>query len=124
MFVVPLIERKRDGGVLTPAEWRELIAAYTAGAVPDYQMSALLMAVLWRGLERAELGALTDAMLSSGDRLATCPPSTEGLPPRSRSRRYRHRYRLKPARGRNKNQASDKQQHLRWLPARHILIDA
>ena len=70
MFVVPLIERKRDGGVLTPAEWRELIAAYTAGAVPDYQMSALLMAVLWRGLERAELGALTDAMLSSGDRLA------------------------------------------------------
>src|SRR6266496_5154387 len=69
MFVVPLIERKRDGGALTPAEWRELIAAYTAGAVPDYQMSALLMAVLWRGLDRAELGALTDAMLTSGDRL-------------------------------------------------------
>ena len=70
MFVVPLIERKRDGGALTPAEWRELIAAYTAGAVPDYQMSALLMAVLWRGLDRAELGALTDAMLTSGDRLS------------------------------------------------------
>src|SRR5436853_1351375 len=70
MFVVPLIERKRDGGVLTPAEWRELIAAYTAGAVPDYQMSALLMAVLWRGLEPAGLGARTEAMLSSGDRLA------------------------------------------------------
>src|SRR6266571_309743 len=70
MFVVPLIERKRDGGALTPAEWRELIAAYTAGAVPDYQMSALLMAVLWRGLDRAELGALTDAMLTSGERLS------------------------------------------------------
>ena len=70
MFVVPLIERKRDGGALTPAEWRELIALYTAGGVPDYQMSALLMAVLWRGLEPAELGALTDAMLTSGDRLS------------------------------------------------------
>src|SRR5438309_5068646 len=70
MFVVPLIERKRDGGALTPAEWRELIASYTAGGVPDYQMSALLMAVLWRVLEPAELGALTDAMLTSGDRLS------------------------------------------------------
>src|SRR5881409_1574381 len=70
MLVVPLIERKRDGGALTPAEWRELIASYTAGGVPDYQMSALLMAVLWRGLEPAELGALTDAMLTSGDRLS------------------------------------------------------
>src|SRR5204863_6944030 len=65
MFVVPLIERKRDGGALTPAEWRELIALYTAGGVPDYHMSALLMAVLWRGLEPAELGALTHAMLTS-----------------------------------------------------------
>jgi pyrimidine-nucleoside phosphorylase len=70
MFVVPLIERKRDGGALTPAEWRELIASYTAGAVPDYQMAALLMAILWRGLDRTELSALTDAMLASGDRLS------------------------------------------------------
>src|SRR5947207_6091465 len=70
MFVVPLIERKRDGGALTPAEWRELIALYTAGGVPDYRMSALVMAVLWRGLEPAELGALTDAMLTAGDRLS------------------------------------------------------
>ncbi len=69
MFVVPLIERKRDGGTLTPEEWSALIAAYAAGEVPDYQMSALLMAVLWRGLERAELAALTDAMLASGSRL-------------------------------------------------------
>jgi len=69
MLVVPLIERKRDGGALTPEEWSALIAAYTAGDVPDYQMSALLMAVVWRGLERAELAALTDAMLASGSRL-------------------------------------------------------
>src|SRR6266852_3894644 len=70
MFVVPLIERKRDGGALTPEEWSALIAAYTAGRVADYQMSALLMAVVLRGLERAELAALTDAMLASGQRLS------------------------------------------------------
>src|SRR5512134_279712 len=70
MFVVPLIERKRDGGALTPEEWSALVAAYTAGEVPDYQVAALLMAVVFRGLERAELAALTDAMLASGARLA------------------------------------------------------
>src|SRR6266705_1582720 len=64
------IERKRDGGTLTPEEWSALVAAYTADRIPDYQMSALLMAVLLRGLERQELAALTDAMLASGQRLA------------------------------------------------------
>jgi pyrimidine-nucleoside phosphorylase len=70
MFVVPLIERKRDGGALSPEEWSALTAAYTAGRVPDYQMAALLMAVYWRGLDRQELAALTDAMLASGQRLS------------------------------------------------------
>ena len=70
MLVVPLIERKRDGRALTPEEWSALVAAYTDGRVPDYQMSALLMAVLLRGLERQELAALTDAMLASGQRLS------------------------------------------------------
>ncbi|HEX4601928.1 MAG TPA: thymidine phosphorylase [Gemmatimonadales bacterium] len=70
MLIVPLIERKRDGGALTPEEWSALVAAYTDGQVPDYQMSALLMAVLLRGLERQELAALTDAMLASGQRLS------------------------------------------------------
>src|SRR2546427_13306950 len=70
MLVVPLIERKRDGGTLTREEWSALFAAYTADRIPDYQMSALLMAVLLRGLERQELAALTDAMLASGQRLA------------------------------------------------------
>src|SRR3989441_4237395 len=69
MLVVPLIERKREGGALTPEEWSALIAAYTAGQVADYQMAALLMAVVFRGLERQELAALTDAMLASGQRL-------------------------------------------------------
>jgi pyrimidine-nucleoside phosphorylase len=69
MFVAPLIERKRDGSALTAEEWSALIAAFTADRVPDYQMAALLMAVVFRGLARTELAALTDAMLASGQRL-------------------------------------------------------
>jgi pyrimidine-nucleoside phosphorylase len=61
-----LIERKRDGLALEAAEWRALIEAYVAGEVPDYQMSALAMAVVWRGLEPSELAALTESMLESG----------------------------------------------------------
>jgi pyrimidine-nucleoside phosphorylase len=69
MVIPTLIERKRDGGSLTPDEWRALVAGYTNGSIPDYQISALLMAVVWRGLAPEELAALTDAMLESGDRL-------------------------------------------------------
>jgi pyrimidine-nucleoside phosphorylase len=69
MVVARLIERKRDGGALTGDEWRTLIAHYAAGEVPDYQMSALAMAVCFRGLAPEELDALTEAMLGSGDRL-------------------------------------------------------
>jgi thymidine phosphorylase len=69
MVVPRLIERKRDGGTLTGDEWRALIAAYARGEVPDYQMAAMAMAVFFRGLDPAELSALTDAMLASGDRL-------------------------------------------------------
>jgi pyrimidine-nucleoside phosphorylase len=69
MFVPGLIERKRDGGALTPGEWGELIAAYQAGSVPDYQMAALLMAVFLRGMTRPEIAALLDAMVASGRRL-------------------------------------------------------
>jgi len=67
MIVPRLIERKRDGGRITPAEWHELIRAYTTGDVPDYQMSALLMAIFFKGLDGEEMYALTDAMLTSGD---------------------------------------------------------
>ena len=70
MVVPRLIERKRDGHALEPAEWSELIRDYTAERVPDYQMSALLMAICFRGLAPEELAALTDAMLASGDRLS------------------------------------------------------
>jgi pyrimidine-nucleoside phosphorylase len=66
MRVTDLIRRKRDGGELTPDEIASLIRAYTLDEVPDYQISAWLMAILWRGMARAEIAALTDAMLHSG----------------------------------------------------------
>ncbi len=69
MVVSRLIERKRDGHPLESGEWRALIAAYVAGTVPDYQMSAMAMAVVFRGLTPAELDELVDAMLTTGDRL-------------------------------------------------------
>jgi len=69
MVIPALIEHKRDGGALTPEQWSGLIRAYAAGQIPDYQMSALLMAIYFRGLEPGELAALTDAMIESGDRL-------------------------------------------------------
>jgi pyrimidine-nucleoside phosphorylase len=69
-LVVPrLIERKRDGGTLSEAEWRGLIAGYVGGKVPDYQIAALAMAIVFRGLDDAELVALTGAMLESGEQL-------------------------------------------------------
>ncbi len=67
--VAALIRAKRDGGRLADADIRALVAAYTAGAVPDEQMSALLMAIYFRGLDPAELRAWTAAMVESGERL-------------------------------------------------------
>jgi pyrimidine-nucleoside phosphorylase/thymidine phosphorylase len=67
MNVVELIRRKRDGGVLSAAEIAGFVGGVTDGGVPDYQAAALLMAVYFRGLDGAELAALTDTMLHSGD---------------------------------------------------------
>jgi pyrimidine-nucleoside phosphorylase len=67
MTTVELIERKRDGGKLSTAEISWLIKNYTSGLVPDYQMSAMVMAIFIRGLDQAELLAWTDAMLNSGN---------------------------------------------------------
>lgn len=64
---VELIARKRDGGALTATEIRDLIAGYTGGDVPDYQMAAFAMAVLFRGMDDGETAALLDAMQHSGD---------------------------------------------------------
>jgi pyrimidine-nucleoside phosphorylase len=62
-----LIERKRDGEELAPAEIRELVLAYVRDEVPDYQMAAFCMAVYFRGLSPAETHALTEAMVASGE---------------------------------------------------------
>ncbi len=64
---VDVIRKKRDGQELSRAEIEYLIRAYTSGNIPDYQVSAWLMAVILRGLTRAETSLLTDAMLRSGD---------------------------------------------------------
>lgn len=66
---IDVILAKRDGRALTDAEIRWLIAAYTESAVADEQMSALLMAIYFRGMAPAELRAWTSAMVSSGERL-------------------------------------------------------
>ena len=66
---VDLIRAKRDGAELAAADIEWLIGAYTAGQIADEQMSALLMAIFFRGMQPAELGAWTSAMVSSGDRL-------------------------------------------------------
>jgi pyrimidine-nucleoside phosphorylase len=66
MLARALIERKRDGGRISPAEWRTLMSQYATDEVPDYQMAALAMAIYLNGLDRDEIRALTDAMLHSG----------------------------------------------------------
>jgi thymidine phosphorylase len=67
--VVDLIQAKRDGGTLSGDEVRWLIGAYTRGEIADEQMSALLMAIFFRGLAPAELREWTAAMIASGERL-------------------------------------------------------
>lgn len=60
------IQRKRDGGTLSAEEIRAFVDGYTRGDIPDYQASALLMAIYFRGLDEEELAAWTRAMLDSG----------------------------------------------------------
>ncbi len=64
---VEIIARKRDGLTLAGDEIRWLIAGFTDGSVPDYQMAAFAMAVFWRGMTSDETAALLDAMERSGD---------------------------------------------------------
>lgn len=64
-----LIQKKRDGGKLDVSEIKEMIMLYTAGDIPDYQMSAMMMAIFYQGLDDEETLALTLAMRDSGDTL-------------------------------------------------------
>ena len=67
MRMYDLIKCKRDGGVLDNAQIAQMIAAYTAGQIPDYQMSAMTMAICFRGMTPRETVDLTLAMRDSGD---------------------------------------------------------
>ncbi len=69
MDVIDVIRTKRDGRVLSDEQIRWFIDAYTHDRVAAEQASALLMAIVWRGMEPDELNVWTDAMLSSGERL-------------------------------------------------------
>jgi pyrimidine-nucleoside phosphorylase len=62
-----LIQRKRDGGELSAEELRELVLGYASDDVPDYQMAAFCMAVMFRGLTSAETLAMTEAFVGSGE---------------------------------------------------------
>ncbi len=62
-----VIEKKRDGGVLSETEIRAFIDGFTSGKIPDYQMSALAMAIYFKGMNEQETAVLTDAMMRSGD---------------------------------------------------------
>jgi len=66
MRAIDVIRKKRDGGELSPEEIEFFISGCTAGRIPDYQVSAWLMAVLLRGMTGAEIAALTESMLHSG----------------------------------------------------------
>jgi pyrimidine-nucleoside phosphorylase len=80
MHVPTFIERKRDGAVLSAGEIEQFIDGYTRGEIPDYQASAFAMAVFFRGMNAAEMGALTRAMMRSGRVLqypAGSPPKVD-----------------------------------------------
>src|SRR5580698_3484337 len=66
MRTVDLIHRKRDGEELSVQEIAFLVDGYTSGEIPDYQMSAFLMATYFTGMTDREVSALTDCMIQSG----------------------------------------------------------
>ena len=67
MRMYDVIEKKRDGGELTDAEIDYFVSGYVAGDIPDYQASALAMAIFYKGMTAHETAHLTMAMAESGD---------------------------------------------------------
>ncbi|MGN1413735.1 MAG: pyrimidine-nucleoside phosphorylase [Anaerovoracaceae bacterium] len=73
MNMVTLIQKKKDGQELSREEIQWIIDGYVAGDIPDYQVSALLMAIYFQGLTKAETVELTQAMRYSGDTIDLSP---------------------------------------------------
>ena len=69
MDMLSLIRKKRDGAALSREETEYMVNAFTRGDIPDYQMSAFLMAVIFKGMDDSEISLLTDSMARSGDML-------------------------------------------------------
>src|ERR1041385_2702757 len=69
MRVVDVIAKKRDGGILSREEIAFFVDGVTSGTLPDYQASALLMAIVLRGMTIDETSWLTDSMVNSGTRV-------------------------------------------------------
>ena len=67
MRMYDIIMKKRNGGALSKEEIRFFIEGYTKGEIPDYQVSAFLMAVYYQGMTEKELSVFTDRMAKSGD---------------------------------------------------------
>ena len=77
MRMSDLIVKKRDGQALTTEEIRYVVDGYTRGEIPDYQMSAMLMAIYFRGMDRRETLDLTMAIMHSGARTDGGEPRRE-----------------------------------------------
>src|SRR5699024_12820033 len=69
MRMYDIIEKKRDGFELSKEEIDHVIAGFTKGHIPDYQMSALLMAIYFSEMSKEESSLLTDDMVKSGDQI-------------------------------------------------------
>ena len=67
--IVDIIEKKRDGNILSKEEIEYFVNGYVSNEIPDYQMSSLLMAIYFRGLNDEELTNLTMAMVNSGEKI-------------------------------------------------------
>ena len=91
MRMYDILHKKRDGLPLSDAEIAWFVEGYTAGNIPDYQASALLMAIFLRGMTEAETAALTMAMARSGDTVDRCCRRSRSCARRAGYRRYRPR---------------------------------
>ena len=77
MIAKLILDKKREGHALGSAEIREFVEGFTGGEIPDYQMSALAMAICCRGMNARETADLTDAMMKSGRCLAWDVPTAD-----------------------------------------------